>query len=129
MTRTQHETPVHIAVYSHLMAVLPVAASRTLIHIPNGENRTAKTGSFLKRLGVKPGVEDLQFFYEGTPYCVEVKPKGGYQSREQKDRQADVVAAGAFYAVVRSIDDVRELLAHWGIPSREKLPQATQGAG
>lgn len=101
------------------MAVLPLEAADTLIHIPNGEKRTPATGALLKRMGVRRGVEDLQFLWAGGVYAVEVKPKGEYQSRFQKDRQRTVVRAGGVYAVVRHTDEMKELLGHWGIKTRE----------
>jgi len=45
----------------------------------------------------------------GRPYFLEVKRPGTYQSPEQKDFQKGAEAAGALYAVVRSIDDVQAL--------------------
>ena len=117
--RDNPELRLHITILHYLLAVLPLEAADTLIHIPNGEKRTPATGALLKRMGVRRGVEDLQFIYETSVYAVEVKPKGEYQSRFQKDRQRTVVRAGGFYAVVQHTDEMKELLGHWGIPTRE----------
>ncbi len=128
MARNNPETRLHIAILHFLLAVLPKAAADTLIHVPNGEKRSPITGALLKRMGVRPGVEDLQFIWSndraGSPlyayfYAIEVKPEGRYQSAVQKDRQRAVLAAGGRYAVCRSTDDVRETLAQWCIPTRE----------
>lgn len=44
-----------------------------------------------------------------TPFWLECKAEGGKQTPAQKDFQARVEAEGHRYAVVRSIDDVKEL--------------------
>ncbi len=55
------------------------------------------------------GVPDIIVVHVGRPYFLEVKRPGSYQSAEQKEFQARAEAAGALYAVVRSIDDVQKL--------------------
>lgn len=120
MARTNREVRLHCAILDYLRLVLPSAAVETLIHVPNGENRAAKTGALLKRLGTKPGVEDLQFVWHGRLHAIEVKCEGSYQSPAQKDRAAAVIAAGGRYTVCRSIDDVTETLTEWAIPTRNR---------
>ncbi len=117
--RDNPEMRLHMAILPFLQAVLPREAADTLIHVPNGEKRSPATGALLKRMGTKPGVEDLQFIWAGRLHAIEVKPEGEYQSRVQKAREAAVVAAGGVYAICRSTDDVRETLAEWRIPTRE----------
>ena len=119
MSKGQNEVTIHINIYHKLLAVLPQVSAATLLHIPNGEDRSAITGAKLKRMGLKPGAEDLQFIFAGRLHAIEVKPEGKKQSQAQVDRAAAVVAAGGVYTVCRSIDDVRETLAEWGVPSRE----------
>jgi hypothetical protein len=55
------------------------------------------------------GVSDIILVHVGRPYFLEVKRKGTYQSPEQKEFEKRAQQAGALYAVVRSIDDVRDL--------------------
>lgn len=125
--RVDHETPIHKDIGAFLRSVLPPITARTLLHIPNGENRDRKTGAKLKAMGVKPGAADWLFVHRGSPCFIEVKVEGNklrkiertYQRRDQKQFEEDMVAAGAFYAVCRSIQDVRELLDHWNISTRE----------
>ena len=64
-----------------------------------------------KKAGMLPGMADLGFLIGGQFYAFEVKADGNYQQQSQKDVQAKVQANGGIYAVVRSIDDVREVLA------------------
>lgn len=119
MGRGNPETRLHIAILHYLLAVLPKEAADTLIHVPNGENRNAATGALLKRLGVRPGVEDLQFIWQKRLYAIEVKPEGRYLRPPQRDRRDAVWAAGGYFEVCRSTDDVAETLALWGVPTRE----------
>ncbi len=119
MTRANPETRLHIAILHYLCAVLPQVSLATLIHVPNGEKRSPITGAILKRMGVRPGVEDLQFIWNARLYAIEVKPEGKYLRKSQKERRDAVEAAGGSYEVCRSIDDVRETLALWVIPTRE----------
>lgn len=118
MTRRNPEMRLHMAILAYLQAILPPEARETLIHVPNGENRSAITGAKLKRMGARAGVEDLQFVWDGLN-AIEVKPEGAYQTSAQKEREAAVRAAGGRYAVCRSLDDVAETLLDWGIPTRE----------
>jgi hypothetical protein len=55
------------------------------------------------------GVPDIILVHVGRPYFLEVKRPKTYQSPEQKLFQQNAEAAGALYAVVRSIDDVQAL--------------------
>ncbi len=117
--RDNPEMRLHCAILDYLRLVLPREAADTLIHVPNGEKRTLKTGALLKRMGTRPGVEDLQFIWQKRLHAIEVKPEGEYQRPVQKTREAAVIVAGGAYAVCRSTDDVRYTLAQWRVPSRE----------
>jgi hypothetical protein len=55
------------------------------------------------------GLPDIIIVRDGWFIALEVKKKGGYQSKEQKEFEARIKDAGGEYWVVRSIDDVREL--------------------
>ena len=55
------------------------------------------------------GIADIIVVHIGQPYFLEVKRPGTYQRPEQKEFQKAAEAAGALYAVVRSIDDVQAL--------------------
>lgn len=55
------------------------------------------------------GLPDIIIVKDGWFVALEVKKKGTYQSKEQKEFEANVKAAGGEYYVVRSIDDVREV--------------------
>ena len=55
------------------------------------------------------GLPDIIVIRDGWFIALEVKKKGGYQSKEQKEFEKSVLDAGGEYHVVRSIDDVREV--------------------
>jgi len=84
--------------------------------VPNGEKRDKITARRLKRLGVRAGVADLAFVLPGgSAAYLELKAgRDGRQSTEQKQFEADVIAAGARYALARTIDDALAVLKGWG---------------
>lgn len=117
--RGNPEARLSIVLYQYLSAVLPKEAADTLAHIPNEGRRGLQTQRLLKAMGIRAGVEDYQFAYQGRLYALEAKCEGNYQTAAQKARQAAVEAAGGRYAIVRSTEDVAEVLAEWGIPTRD----------
>lgn len=126
MRRRNSETRTHCAILDRLRLSLPPVAAATLIHVPNGEARSARTGALLKRLGTRPGAADLHFVWQGRSHWIEVKvgdPALGiaktYQSPTQREFEADVTAAGAAYGVARSSDDALALCREWGVPVME----------
>lgn len=52
-----------------------------IFHIPNGERRDARTGSKLKKMGVKPGIPDL--FIPEMGIWIEMKSEKGRLTLEQ----------------------------------------------
>jgi hypothetical protein len=55
------------------------------------------------------GSPDIIVVHVGRPYFLEVKRPGAYRSADQKTFQQRAEAAGALYAVVRSIEHVQRL--------------------
>jgi hypothetical protein len=89
------------------------------LHIGNGERRDVITGSRLKRMGVRPGAADLLFVRTGAPpLFLELKTSRGVQSESQRAFEARAIAAGAQYAIVRSIDEALALLWERGFLAR-----------
>ena len=126
--RQNPETRLQFVAVEYLRRVLPRDA--VFWHCPNGGQMSVAWRKMLGGLGVLPGAADLMLLYGGRFHCIELKnaadPLRGivktYQSPEQKAFETAIVRAGGFYAVCRSTDDVQELLAHWCIPSRERVP-------
>ena len=71
-------------------------------------------------LGTMRGWPDLQVClrYGATVYF-EVKSPSGRVTPDQAAIGAALMDLGNHWAVVRSVDDVRECLAEWGIKTRE----------
>lgn len=126
--RQNHEIRLQFVVVEYLRRVLPREA--VLWHCPNGGQMSSGWRRMLGGLGVVAGAADLMLVYGGRFHCIELKnaanPLRGvvksYQSPEQKSFETAIVRAGGFYEVARHTDDIRDLLAHWGIPSRETAP-------
>jgi hypothetical protein len=105
------EQPIH----EGIVQLLKFCARVPWRHVPNGEARSPRTGAKLKRMGVQAGVADFHLTLPGgITGWLEVKASNGRQSSDQKAFQAAEEAAGARYAIVRSIDEARTVLASWG---------------
>jgi hypothetical protein len=83
-------------------------------------------GRMLARLGLRPGWPDILDVHpaptaiEGRRHVIlvglELKTEIGRQSVVQFGVEADFIAAGATYALCRSIDDAAEALTKAGVP-------------
>ncbi len=119
------EYQIHASILAYLHTTLP--SGWMPVHVPNGGSRNPIEGARLKRLGVVAGWPDISIFgaryHDGRyyPYAgfMEVKsPSGRVQPVQHKvmDRLRD---AGFDVAVVRSVEDARECVRKWGLPSRD----------
>jgi hypothetical protein len=123
------ELPVHRSCLEYLQYALPGAV---IHHSPNGFGISLpadipdkwraviyglikRAVSLAKLMGMMDGFPDLLVIYNGVTMGFEVKAEGGTQSIAQRGVQASFMANGARYAVVRSIDDVKEKLQAWGV--------------
>lgn len=112
------EDQVHRSILAYLTRVM--RGQYTLPHhSPNGGKRSKSDGDLFKSLGTRAGFPDLFFLHEGLAYAIEVKThaKGSKMSTEQIEFRDRWLASGGFYAVCRSIDDAREALSEWRIPT------------
>ncbi|MAM60844.1 VRR-NUC domain-containing protein [Maritimibacter sp. UBA3975] len=108
---TDREGPIHKACLDYLRTQYP----RALIHhSPNENSMTGKDVARLisknKDMGMMPGFPDILMLHNGRFYGFEVKAEGNTQQENQKDAQRLIEANGGVYAVVRSIDDVMEVM-------------------
>lgn len=74
-----------------------------------------------KERGVKRGQADYRFVLppHGRSAEIELKrPKGGRQSKDQREWEAAVIASGGLYLVCQSIAEVQGALAAWGVQVR-----------
>ncbi len=60
------------------------------------------------------GVSDIIACKDGRVYFVEVKTASGYQSQDQRNFETQVTKQGCTYVVVRSVEQMRKLVAEWG---------------
>ena len=60
--------------------------------------------------GSKPGDPDIVVCYKGRYIGLEAKTDTGRQSPIQKVRESEIRDAGGIYAIVMSVDDVKEIL-------------------
>lgn len=58
----------------------------------------------------KRGVPDIIMCYKGCFVGLEVKTEKGRQSQTQKEAEQAINEAGGYYYIVRSVDDVDEVL-------------------
>lgn len=113
------EDKIQLAILEYLEIVLPPYA--VVLHVPNGGWRSLSEGIKFKLLGVRKGAADLLILLppQARSFWLEVKSPKGRVSPEQTEFGEDVRALGGGWAVVRSIEDVRNALAAWGIQTRE----------
>lgn len=102
--------------------------------MPNGEKRSAVTGSRLKAMGLRAGNPDILFIRAGRCFGLELKAlrigkrgaplAGGGQSDAQVLAEREWKAAGGAYAVAVGMDDALLTLEAWGIirPDRAAAP-------
>lgn len=112
------EGPIQRAVVQYLRAVLP----RALVHHSanegqQGGRRGAIAGAIRRGQGQIAGWPDVTVVLPEPfrPVFFEVKAPGGSVSPVQRALMVQLEALGCRCAVVRSVDEVREALALWGI--------------
>lgn len=115
MRRHVEQIRVHIPLVQHLRR----RAMPGLVwwHAANGAfYGGARQGALMKALGVRPGVADLVFLYEGRFYALELKrEKGARASAEQRQFLDDVRMAGGIAAVCSGLDEALATLERWGL--------------
>lgn len=120
--KKSNEDDIHKSIVAYLRTVLPDAV---ISHARNEGNRSGvsgiRDGVRGKAMGVCPGYPDLVVYWLGHVFHFEVKTAKGRMSDAQKAMEERIWREGHPYAVVRSVDDVRERLGVWGIATREKL--------
>lgn len=127
--RDPKESQVQIA----LIAQLKLRCRKGVVyfHVPNGEERTDRTGAKLKAMGVLRGVSDLLFFWcdpddELQPPAthrlkvlfLELKRRGKEASIEQWAFAEAIRETGAYYDTADTIDGAIEILKRYGLLKR-----------
>ena len=115
MTRRNHpEEAIQRAVATFLDVALPIDA--VWFHPPNGGWRSKAEAGIFKAMGVKAGVPDIVVVYQGQAMFIELKPPGRSLSANQREFAQTLAAAGAWFQVAHSIDEVAGYLRGWGVP-------------
>ena len=118
MTRAYRslELPIHRAILSYLRLAFPKGITH---HSPQNIGvdgaKVARAVALSKSMGMVSGWPDLITIADGRVMAWEVKAEGGTVSDAQKAVGAALQANGVHWAVVRSIDDVRDYLREWGV--------------
>jgi len=110
--RRQPEFQIQSTVCQHLQ--LRASPGVLWLHVPN-QNRSAKIGALLKRMGVLPGASDLLLWHDGNSFALELKAPGGRPTESQLDFQARFADAGGHVAIADSIDRALTVLEAWGL--------------
>jgi hypothetical protein len=114
--RQDREGPIHKAILQFLDMFLPDDA--IYHHSPNELDmagpEAARQIAKARKLGTKSGWPDIEIVWQGRIFFLEVKAKTN-QSEAQKGIQSDLVRCGGLYAVVRSVDEAKEILTSWGL--------------
>lgn len=117
--RRDLEGPIHRSILAYLRAALPHAL---IHHSPNESDMAGADRARMKAaaMGTKRGWPDLQVCLRyGTALYFEVKSEGGRVTPDQEAIGAALEELGNHWAVVRSVEDVRDCLDEWGVKTRE----------
>ena len=71
--------------------------------------------NWLRKMGLLPGVADLQIIKDGKSYFIELKTDTGDLSNSQIIFRDACNRTHTPYVVCRSVDDVRNQLVSWGV--------------
>jgi hypothetical protein len=88
---------------------------------PNGGWRSPIEAAILKGQGVKAGVPDLIFAYQGKMFALEMKSEVGRLSLSQRGVHDRLRNAGVRVEVARSFHEAIERLREFGIPVAGRL--------
>lgn len=114
------EADIHRAVAVYLQTVLD-PRQVWWSTFPSGGGGQIR-GALLKSMGLKAGVPDILVIPARKPaHWIELKAEGKYLEPHQRALHASLEGLGCKVSVCRSIDDVRETFAEWGIPTKEAV--------
>jgi hypothetical protein len=116
--RPEERLQVRCAMFCTSHVPLPTfwtAVEHGRVHKGTNEQR-AREWQRMARAGVKKGLPDLWFLAPSYVLMVELKSDAGRQTDAQKVFQAQMAALGHGYSVVRSVEQLGEVLQDNGIP-------------
>lgn len=109
--RNQHEHKLQCSLVKWFRLAYPKLAP-LLFAVPNGENRNPITGARLKAAGVRAGVADLLFLYNGRCFAFEIKATKGKPSEAQKEWASAVRDQHICYNVIRDFEEFRVIIEY-----------------
>ena len=84
-----------------------------MFHIPDAVSY--RIVSFLKKMGILPGMTDICILANNTCYFLEVKNETGKPSKQQLIIHKALTDKGYKVAIVRSVEDVKTILTVWSV--------------
>ena len=117
------ERDLHKAVAQFLALALPKNAVWTTF--PAGGGGTVR-GAQLKARGLMAGWPDVQILWDGLFYGVELKAAHGRLSPEQRACGEAIAAAGGYYKIIRSLEELQDWFPRVGIPLRASTGPAAK---
>lgn len=82
----------------------------SLFTIPNGGKRGKMEALRFKRQGVRAGVSDIIFAYQGKTHYIEMKAPKGRQSDKQKAFQKHIERQGFDYYLCFSLEEFMKII-------------------
>lgn len=129
MKRKRTEQSIQVAAVRFLELALPPDIPWTAINPIS--SKKPLIAALCKAMGLKAGVLDLAFWFDGAGYLIEMKADDGALSGDQKEFIAKLEAQRIRHGVARSVEEVESRLRFWGFPLRATVltalnPQAAQ---
>lgn len=133
----RYEDPIHRSILNYLESTLP---DEFVVHHSRNGGRSKGENGRAKGLGTKKGFPDLLILgsddFGGlvrldvpTGWLMEVKVPGKGPDSDQRKLHKKLKALGFKVGVVRSIDDARQLVIEWGLPSTDFLVRQARNKG
>lgn len=107
--RAVPESSVQSAIRDYLVmrGAVVIRLNSGVMPTPDGERRFIANSWYAPgHRQETAGAPDLLIMYRGTAFAIEVKRPGGRQSPAQREFQAAWEAAGGWYILASSVDDV-----------------------
>jgi hypothetical protein len=118
MKRKRRSGPLENPIHVYAVQALKLLGVPGLIwfHVPNEGKRSVRTGAFLKRMGMLPGVADLVVIVPpGRCHFLELKrPINGHLSDEQRAFRDLCERNCSPYSIATSPLEVEVVLSNWG---------------
>ena len=80
---------------------------KTMWHVQNEGKRSKYEQMIIKSIGIVSGVADLNWFYQGQFYGIELKEPGNDQTEDQIEWQTVIEEQGGIYVLIRSLDEFK----------------------